>query len=349
MRIGPYQLNGNFVVAPMAGVTDAAFRAVCLKLGAAWAVGEMAASGSHLLGTEMTRRRYACDPREAFPVVQIVGADPEEMGRAARLAQDCGASMVDINFGCPARVVCGKACGSAVMRDPQLAGRILAAVAGAVTIPVSVKMRTGWDDETKTAVEIAQRAQDEGFALVTVHGRTRSQRFTGEVSRRDIAEVVRSVSIPVLANGDVTDPQGAWEMMKQTGAAGVMIGRGCGGNPWLFARAQALADGRPVPGEPTAAQVHEVVRMHLALLVENEAGENGFEDARAETAAVRTFRKHLRWYLQGFCGRSERLADKLSGMLRVSEVAALEDAVEEFFDAVPETARRVENERGQSE
>lgn len=182
MQIGPYQLDGNLVLAPMAGVTDAAFRVVCLEHGAAYAVGEMAASGAHLLHTEMTRRRYACDPREHFPVVQILGADPAEMADAAALAQDCGASMVDVNFGCPARVVCGKACGSAVMRDPKLAGDILRAVASAVTIPVSVKMRTGWDEDTKTAIEIAKTAQDAGFCLVTVHGRTRAQRFTGTVN-----------------------------------------------------------------------------------------------------------------------------------------------------------------------
>ena len=184
MQIGPYRLDGNLVLAPMAGVTDAAYRTVCLKRGAAWAVGEMAASGSHLLGTEMTRRRYACDPREAFPVVQIVGADPAQMAAAAALAEQGGAAMVDINFGCPARVVCGKACGSAVMRDPKLAGEILKAVAGAVSVPVSVKMRTGWDETMKTAVEIARRAQNEGFALVTVHGRTRAQKATGCRSSR---------------------------------------------------------------------------------------------------------------------------------------------------------------------
>lgn len=211
MQIGPYQLAGNLVLAPMAGVTDAAFRVICLRHGAAYAVGEMAASGSHLLHTEMTRRRYTCDPRERFAVVQILGADPAEMANAAALAQECGAAMVDVNFGCPARVVCGKACGSAVMRDPKLAGDILRAVASAVTIPVSVKMRTGWDEDMKTSVEIAKMAQDAGFCLVTVHGRTRAQRFTGTVNRIDIAEVVRAVQIPVIANGDVTNPGEALE------------------------------------------------------------------------------------------------------------------------------------------
>lgn len=336
MQIGPYRLDGNLVLAPMAGVTDAAYRTVCLKRGAAWAVGEMAASGSHLLGTEMTRRRYACDPREAFPVVQIVGADPAQMAAAAALAEQGGASMVDINFGCPARVVCGKACGSAVMRDPKLAGEILKAVAGAVSVPVSVKMRTGWDETMKTAVEIARRAQNEGFALVTVHGRTRAQRFSGTVNRADIAEVVRSLTIPVLANGDVTTPQQARAMLEETGAAGVMIGRGCYGNPWLFERAQAVIDGRDDPGEPTTEAVHRVVREHLTALLE---GEDMDEEGR-ERALLRTFRKHLRWYLQGFCVQRPRADAVLARMMRLEEVAALEGAIEAFFDAVPPQARR---------
>ncbi len=329
-------MDGNVVLAPMAGVTDAAFRVVCLRHQAAYAVGEMAASGAHLLNTEMTRRRYACDAREAFPVVQILGADPAEMASAAALAQDCGASMVDVNFGCPARVVCGKACGSAVMRDPQLAGDILRAVARAVTIPVSVKMRTGWDEETKTAVEIALAAQDAGFSLVTVHGRTRAQRFTGRVNRADIAKVVEALSIPVIANGDVTTAESAREMLSETGAAGVMIGRGAYGNPWLFARSQALMEGKPDPGEPSAEDVYSVVRMHLEELF---AGED-LTDLGREVALARTFRKHLRWYVQGFVEQDERLAESLARMMRIEQKAALEDAVKEFFEQVPATAKR---------
>ena len=320
----------------MAGVTDAAFRVICGRLGAAYAVGEMAASGTHLLETDMTRRRYACDARERFPVVQILGADVREMANAAALAQDCGASMVDVNFGCPARVVCGKACGSAVMRDPALAADILRAVAKAVTIPVSVKMRTGWDEATKTAVEIARAAQDAGFSLVTVHGRTRAQRFGGGVNRSDIAEVVRALDIPVLANGDVTTPEEASAMIAETGAAGVMIGRAACGNPWLFARAQAVLDGKPDPGSPEAARVRSVVHEHLAALFENEA----VEDETRETALVRTFRKHLRHYLEGFCGANGPAAQLLARMLRIGRRQALESAVDEFFEQVPETAER---------
>lgn len=338
MQIGPYQLDGNLVLAPMAGVTDAAFRVVCLEHGAAYAVGEMAASGAHLLHTEMTRRRYACDPREHFPVVQILGADSAEMANAAALAQDCGASMVDVNFGCPARVVCGKACGSAVMRDPKLAGDILRAVASAVTIPVSVKMRTGWDEDTKTAVEIAKTAQDAGFCLVTVHGRTRAQRFTGTVNRDDIAEVVRAVQIPVIANGDVATPQEALVMMRETQAAGVMIGRGACGNPWLFSRAQAFLDGKSDPGAPTAHDVYETIGTHLSALF---AGEDWDEPGR-ELALVRTFRKHLRHYLEGFCLHDEALGAQLGRMLRLETKEALSGAVSDFFENVPATAHRVD-------
>lgn len=336
MQIGPYQLNGNLVLAPMAGVTDAAFRVVCLRQGAAYAVGEMAASGSHLLDTEMTRRRYACDKREAFPVVQILGADPSEMAAAAALAQSCGAAMVDVNFGCPARVVCGKACGSAVMRDPKLAGEILRAVAGAVTVPVSVKMRTGWDETTKTAVEIAQIAQDAGFCLVTVHGRTRAQRFSGEVNCRDIAEVVRSVSIPVIANGDVTEPRQVLEMMQSTQAAGVMIGRGACGNPWIFSRAQALIAGRPDPGVPAAREVRRVLEEHLSALFVGE----DLEKPGRELALIRTFRKHVRRYLEDFCSGCPDLDEILARMMRIEQTEALRGAIEEFFRRLPETAPR---------
>lgn len=330
MQIGPYHLDGNLVLAPMAGVTDAAFRVTCLNSGAAYAVGEMAASGTHLLQTEMTRRRYTCDGHEKFPVVQILGADPTEMAHAAALAQECGAAMVDVNFGCPARVVCGKACGSAVMRDPKLAGEILKAVSAAVTVPVSVKMRTGWDEKSKNAVEIAKMAQDAGFALVTIHGRTRAQRFAGSVNRDDIAAVVRALQIPVIANGDVRNPEDALSMIKSTGAAGVMIGRGAYGNPWLFTRAQALLDGKEDPGEPMAAAMRDVVLGHLSALFWGE------QDPSREQALVRTFRKHLRYYLEGLSIGKDRLLK----MLRIEDKEALYGALEDFFETVPPTMRR---------
>ena len=224
------------------------------------------------------------------------------------------------------------------MRDPKLAGDILRAVASAVTIPVSVKMRTGWDEDTKTAVEIAKTAQDAGFCLVTVHGRTRAQRFTGTVNRADIAEVVSAVQIPVIANGDVTTPAEALAMMRETQAAGVMIGRGACGNPWLFSRAQALIDGKPDPGAPQAQDVCKTIQAHLSALF---AGEN-LEEPGRELALVKTFRKHLRHYLEGFCLHDEALGAKLGRMLRLETQEALSGAVTEFFERVPATAHRVD-------
>ena len=280
MQIGPYQLAGNLVLAPMAGVTDAAFRVICLRHGAAYAVGEMAASGSHLLHTEMTRRRYTCDPRERFAVVQILGADPAEMANAAALAQECGAAMVDVNFGCPARVVCGKACGSAVMRDPKLAGDILRAVASAVTIPVSVKMRTGWDEDMKTSVEIAKMAQDAGFCLVTVHGRTREEFYHGKADRGVIAAVKRRVSIPVVANGDVVDRESYRAMLAETGADGVAIARGALGRPYVFAA---------VRGAEYDFSVKDAVAEHLAVLMRY----------LPERVAVNNMKKQIAFYVKG--------------------------------------------------
>ena len=200
------------------------------------------------------------------------------MTRAAESAAGYGAKVIDITYGCPARVVCGKACGSAIMREPELAQAIMRSVVGAVAsggVPVTVKMRSGWDEASKNAVELAQMAEDAGVSALTVHGRTRAQRFTGAVNPKDIAAVVRAVSIPVVANGDIASPEGARRMIDATGAAGVMIGRAARGNPWLLGRAREVLAGRADPGAPTIDERRRVVLKHLAAQGEAVGGRIG--------------------------------------------------------------------------
>lgn len=334
MQIGSLTLEGNVFLAPMAGVTDAPYRSVCRGLGAALCVGEMAASGTHLLSTDQTRRRLGClaaDGREDIPVVQIVGSDGAQMAAAARLAEQAGARIIDINFGCPARVVCGKACGSALMKTPSAARSIMAAVTAAVGVPVTVKMRLGWDAGHRTAVDLARAAQDLGVAAVTVHGRDRAQRFSGRVDRAGIAEVVRAVGIPVIANGDVAGPEDARSMLADTGAAGVMIGRGAYGNPWIFARTKALLARGSDPGAPTRGQAAPTVlghfRRHMQYWTQQTAG------ACTPTAAVRSFRKHARWYMARFA-RAGDPADRqaLDEIVRLEDPDAVEGLLDRFFN-----------------
>ncbi len=330
MQIGSHILEGNLVLAPMAGVTDEAYRAVCRDLGAAMTVGEMAASDAHLLDTEKTRRRFRCDPNDPVPVVQILGSDPMQMAEAAALAQECGARIVDVNFGCPARVVCGKACGSALMREPELAGRILAEVAKAVSVEVTVKMRLGWDEDCRTAVEIARMAQDCGFAAVTVHGRTRAQRFSGVVDKDGIAQVVKALSIPIVANGDVTTPKEAQEMLEKTGAAGVMIGRGAYGNPWLFERTKAFLETRTDPGMPSRSQAGRTVLEHFARHMKLWTQDGPLED---EVSALRSFRKHARWYMERYA--EEKNAEDAQALYKIVRTQSAQECARvmtEFFN-----------------
>ena len=330
MQIGSITLDGNLVVAPMAGVTDEPYRRICRDLGASLTVGEMAASDAHLRSTDMAMRRFRCDPEESVPVVQILGADSKEMAAAARLAQECGAKIVDINFGCPARVVCGKACGSALMKEPDVAKRILEAVAEAVTVPVTVKMRLGWDDKIKTAVEIALQAQNCGFSAVTVHGRTRAQRFSGTVDKQGIAEVVQALTIPVIANGDVKTPQDALDLLRQTKAAGVMIGRGIYGNPWIFDRTRRLIETGQDPQEPTRLEAGKTVLEHFDRHMRYWT--RVLEEQTAQEAAVRSFRKHARWYLTRFC-KDDDCADAkaLYTVVRSPDPQEVRAVLTEFF------------------
>jgi tRNA-dihydrouridine synthase B len=234
MQIGNHILKNNLVVAPMAGVTDRPFRQLCKKLGAGLAVSEMVTSNSLLYGSEKTRRR-ANHEGEVDPIsVQIAGADPKMMAEAARYNVDNGAQIIDINMGCPAKKICNVMAGSALLKDEPLVSQILKAVVGAVDVPVTLKIRTGWDKQNRNAVMIAKMAEDIGVLALAMHGRTRACLYMGDAEYDTIAAVKQAVNIPLIANGDITTPEKAKFVLDYTGADAVMIGRAAQGRPWIF-------------------------------------------------------------------------------------------------------------------
>jgi tRNA-dihydrouridine synthase B len=295
--LGSHTLRNNLFVAPMAGVTDRPFRQLCKRLGAGYAVSEMVASNAQLWKSEKTMRR-ANHAGEVEPIaVQIAGADPAMMAEAARYNVDNGAQIIDINMGCPAKKVCNVAAGSALLQNEPLVVRIVEAVVAAVgtgpdAVPVTLKIRTGWNRENRNAVHIAKLAQAAGISMLTVHGRTRADLYHGEAEYDTIAAVKAAVRIPVVANGDIDSPAKARAVLAATGADAVMIGRAAQGRPWLFREIEHfLATGELLP-PPRIAEIRQVMNEHL-------------EDHYAfygEYTGVRTARKHIGWYTRGLSG-----------------------------------------------
>lgn len=288
LKIGPHTIAPSLVLAPMAGVTDRPFRQLCRKLGAGLVVSEMVTADTQLWHLRKTQSRLD-HQGELGPIsVQIVGNEPEQLAEAARRNVDRGAVIIDINMGCPAKKVCRKAAGSALLRDEPLVGRLLAAVVKAVAVPVTLKIRTGWAPDLRNGVRIAQIAEASGIQALAVHGRTRACRFGPSVEYNTIREIVHSVTIPVLANGDIVDGPSARTVLKYTGAAGLMVGRAAQGNPWIFQQIEHfLHTGQPAP-EPTEQEREAVLIEHLA----------GLYELYGEQAGVRIARKHVGWYLQ---------------------------------------------------
>ena len=273
----------------MAGVTDRPFRQLCKRLGAGMAVSEMVASDSRLWTTEKSIRRGDHAGEVEPIVVQIAGAAPEMMAEAARHNVGRGAQIIDINMGCPAKKVCKVDAGSALMQDELLVARILEAVVGAVEVPVTLKMRTGWNRTNKNAVTIARIAEQSGIASLAVHGRTREDLYLGRAEYETIRTVKQAVSIPVVANGDVDSPEKAQQVLRDTGCDAVMIGRAAQGRPWIFREiAHFLASGRHLPS-PTHAEIHAIARQHVAEL-------HAFY---GERKGLRVARKHIGWYVSG--------------------------------------------------
>ena len=286
MRIGPHDIAPTVVLAPMAGVTDKPFRLLCKQLGAGLAMSEMTISDRRFWGTEKSLRRmdHAGEPE---PVgIQIAGTEPLQLADAARYNVDHGARIIDINMGCPAKKVCSAWAGSALMRDEALVARILSAVVGAVDVPVTLKIRTGWAAGQRNAVAIARIAEDCGIAALAVHGRTRDLHYTGQAEYDTIADVKSRLRIPVIANGDIDSPDKAAFVLRQTGADAVMIGRAAQGRPWIFREvAHFLATGERL-APPSLYEIRDILLGHLEAL-------HAFY---GEQSGVRIARKHLGWY-----------------------------------------------------
>lgn len=286
LQIGPYLMPNRLVVAPMAGVTDRPFRQICRKLGAGYAISEMAASNPQVWHTDKSRKRLMHDGEPAPTAIQLVGSSPELMADAARYNVDQGAQIIDINMGCPAKKVCSNWCGSALLQDESLVGRILEAVVHAVAVPVTLKFRTGWDHDHINAPAIARMAEGIGIAALALHGRTRSDGYLGTAEYDTVAEVKSQVSIPVIANGDIDSPEKAAMVLQKTGVDGLMVGRAAQGRPWIFREIDRfLSDGTLLP-PPKLSEVHETMRDHLMM----------HYAFYGEYAGVRTARKHIGWY-----------------------------------------------------
>jgi len=321
MRIGPHILRNNLFVAPMAGVTDRPFRQLCKKLGAGYAVSEMAASNPRLWASEKTARRLNHDGEIAPVAVQIAGSEPWMLAEAAKFNADKGAQIIDINMGCPAKKVCNLAAGSALLQDEALVGRILDAVVNAVAIPVTLKFRTGWNRDNKNALRIAQIAQAAGIQMLTLHGRTRADLYTGAAEYETIAAVKAAVTIPVVANGDIDTPEKAQQVLALTGADAVMIGRAAQGRPWIFREiAHYLDTGTHLP----PPQVEEARQLLLAHLQDHYA-------FYGEHIGVRSARKHIIWYTQDLLSADLSVERFIARMNTLNDCTAQWQAVDEFF------------------
>jgi tRNA-dihydrouridine synthase B len=321
MQIGPYSFPNPVALAPMAGVTDRPFRQLCRRLGAGLAASEMITADTRLWGSRKTRQRLDHRGEPAPIIVQVAGSDPDMVADAARHAVDSGARIVDINMGCPAKKVCNRAAGSALLRDEALVGRILDAAVAAVPVPVTLKIRTGWAPESRNGLRIARLAEAAGVQALAVHGRTRACRFGGEAEYDTIREICEAVRIPVLANGDIDSPRKAARVLELTGAAGVMIGRAAQGRPWLFREVVHYLGTGTVLEPPTMSEVRAIMLDHLDRLYA----------FYGEKTGVKVARKHLGWYLKD---RPDAAPFK-HRIVRVEAAAEQYRLVAEFLDKAP--------------
>jgi tRNA-dihydrouridine synthase B len=330
LQIGPYQLPNNLALAPMAGVTDLPFRLLCRRMGAGIAAGEMLTSDTRLWHTAKSRRRMDHSGEPEPRVVQIAGGDPQMMAEAARRNVDAGAQIIDINLGCPAKKVCNKAAGSALMKDEPLVRHILEAVVKAVDVPVTLKMRTGWDHSNRNGVTIARMAEAIGIRALAVHGRTRACMYQGEAEYGTIRTIKQNVTIPVFANGDIDSPRKAQLVLEQTGADGLMLGRSAQGRPWIFREIDAWLNNGDVLAAPSAAEVRDIMLAHLRDL-------HGFY---GDEAGVRVARKHIDWY-----AKSRAQAHALRHAVMQAEDARTQlECARAYLDALADAAEEAEQE-----
>jgi tRNA-dihydrouridine synthase B len=318
-KIGSWKFDNKTILAPMAGVTDRPFRLLCKSLGAGLVVSEMVSSDASLWKSRKSSLRRD-HTGEGHPIsVQIAGGDPESLALSAQTNVEHGAQIIDINMGCPAKKVCNKAAGSALLKDEALVEKIVSAVVKAVDVPVTLKIRTGWSNDHNNALTIAKIAEDNGIAALAIHGRNREQKYTGFAEYDSMAQVKQTINIPVFANGDITSAQKAKEVLDYTQADAVMIGRAAQGNPWIFREINHYLDTGTLLAPPSMAQRQQVMTDHLHALY----------DFYGEYAGIRIARKHVGWYLQ----------DQLNGQAlrrefcRLESVEAQESTLIQYFES----------------
>lgn len=313
MKIGNVEINGKAVLAPMAGVADRAFRELCVGYGASYVVSEMISSKGVSMGDRKSKQLSFISDIERPAAVQIFGSNPEIMAESIPVVMESKPEIIDINMGCPAPKIAGNGGGASLMKNPQLAEDIVRGVVQASPVPVTVKIRMGWDFDSINAVELAKRAENAGAAAITVHGRTKSQMYAPPVNREIIAEVKRAVSIPVIGNGDITDGFSAAKMLEETNCDFVMVGRGALGRPWVFSQINAyLEHGRILPEPPVAERMRVMVN-HIKTICEY----------KGEYVGLREARKHAAWYTKGLHGAAEyrREIGSLSSIEQLEEIA----------------------------
>ncbi len=296
MRIGNFETKGKVALAPMAGVTDLAFRNVCYDFGASYCVSEMVSSKAVVHGDLKTKELMDITADKGPVAIQLFGCEPLVMAKACEEVSKLNPIFIDVNMGCPAPKIAGNGCGAALMKNPELCGNIVKEMLRATTLPITVKIRKGWDDDSVNAVEVAKICEDAGASAITVHGRTRQQMYRPFCDMDIIKEVKENVSVPVIGNGDVNDVKSAWKMLSHTNCDAVMVGRGALGNPWVFSQISAsLLDSFRILPDPPISKKILVIREHIIAMCES----------KGEARAMREARKHIAWYIHGVRGAAQ--------------------------------------------
>jgi tRNA-dihydrouridine synthase B len=317
IQVGPVRIEDPVILAPMSGVTDLPFRRLVKRAGAGLVVSEMIASQAMVRENRQSLLMARTEPEEFPMAVQLAGCEPEVMAEAAKLNEDRGAAIIDINFGCPVKKVVNGHAGSALMRDELHAGRILEATAKAVSLPVTLKMRTGWDQSSRNAPSLARIAEQSGIQMITIHGRTRCQFYDGSADWAFVRAVKEAVGIPVVVNGDIVDLEGVRSALALSGADGVMIGRGAYGRPWFLKQAMAMLRGGPALAEPSLAEQEALVLEHYQAMLSHYGSGPG----------LRLARKHVAWYSKGLPSSAEFRA----AFNRIDEPQAALSAIRGFY------------------